>query len=115
MRHFIASLLCAASLLPSLGQAGDAAPPPTSLYISPEHPVFRRVASSGHADLLTVEREGILHSQVLTLRGSDPVIELPIPKGGAGKDGAEAIAVISHGLWRELGGNASIIGTRPVR
>jgi DNA polymerase-3 subunit delta' len=30
--------------------------PPRSLTLPPEHPVFRRVASSGHADLLTVER-----------------------------------------------------------
>jgi len=30
---------------------------PTSLYVAPDHPVFRRVASSGHADLLTIERE----------------------------------------------------------
>ena len=29
---------------------------PSSLALPPEHPVFRRVASSGHADLLTVER-----------------------------------------------------------
>jgi DNA polymerase III subunit delta' len=29
---------------------------PSSLALSPEHPVFRRVASNGHADLLTVER-----------------------------------------------------------
>jgi len=29
---------------------------PTALSLPPEHPVFRRVASSGHADLLTVER-----------------------------------------------------------
>jgi DNA polymerase-3 subunit delta' len=29
---------------------------PASLALPPEHPVFRRVASSGHADLLTVER-----------------------------------------------------------
>lgn len=35
---------------------GDAAPPET-LYIAPENPVFRRVASGGHADLMTVERE----------------------------------------------------------
>ncbi len=26
------------------------------LYVAPDHPVFRRVASGGHADLLTVER-----------------------------------------------------------
>lgn len=33
------------------------AAPVTSLHIPPEHPVFRRVASGGHADLLTVERQ----------------------------------------------------------
>lgn len=38
------------------GLFGDAAPP-ESLYIAPDHPVFRRVASAGHADLMTVERE----------------------------------------------------------
>jgi len=30
--------------------------PPESLALSPDHPVFRRVASGGHADLLTLER-----------------------------------------------------------
>jgi DNA polymerase III subunit delta' len=30
--------------------------PPTSLALPPEHPVFKRVAAGGHADLLTVER-----------------------------------------------------------
>jgi DNA polymerase-3 subunit delta' len=38
------------------GLFGDAPPLPTSLALPPEHPVFRRVAASGHADLLTVER-----------------------------------------------------------
>lgn len=38
------------------GLFGDA-PAATSLYVAPENPVFRRVASAGHADLLTVERE----------------------------------------------------------
>jgi DNA polymerase-3 subunit delta' len=33
-----------------------AAPPPRSLEIAPDHPVFRRVAAAGHADLLTLER-----------------------------------------------------------
>jgi DNA polymerase III subunit delta' len=35
---------------------GDAAPV-ENLYVAPENPVFRRVASGGHADLMTVERE----------------------------------------------------------
>jgi len=44
------------------GQGGEAglfgAPEaPTSLRLDPEHPVCRRVASGGHADLLTVERQ----------------------------------------------------------
>ncbi|HIV70708.1 MAG TPA: alpha-2-macroglobulin, partial [Candidatus Aquabacterium excrementipullorum] len=30
--------------------------------------------------LVTVEREGVIDSRVLTLKGSDPTIELPIPK-----------------------------------
>ena len=38
------------------GPSGGAAPV-TSLHIGPDHPVFRRVASGGHADLLTVERQ----------------------------------------------------------
>jgi len=33
-----------------------AAAPPKSLALAPAHPVFRRVASGGHADLLTLER-----------------------------------------------------------
>jgi DNA polymerase-3 subunit delta' len=32
------------------------APEPTSLAVPPDHPVFRRVASGGHADLCVVER-----------------------------------------------------------
>lgn len=30
---------------------------PDTLHVAPEHPVFRRVASGGHADLVVVERE----------------------------------------------------------
>ena len=30
--------------------------PPDSIAVSPDHPVFRRVASGGHADLMTLER-----------------------------------------------------------
>jgi len=41
------------------GQGGGglfAAPPPETLALSPDHPVFRRVAARGHADLEVVER-----------------------------------------------------------
>jgi hypothetical protein len=35
--------------------------------------------------LITVEREGVLHSRVLTLRGSNPVVEVAIPKNAEGE------------------------------
>ena len=38
------------------GAGGLFAAPPVSLAVAPEQPVFRRVASGGHADLLVVER-----------------------------------------------------------
>ena len=38
------------------GGGGLFAAPPSTLAVPPEHPVFRRVASGGHADLLVVER-----------------------------------------------------------
>ncbi|HXQ50190.1 MAG TPA: DNA polymerase III subunit delta' [Stellaceae bacterium] len=38
------------------GAAGLFAAAPASLAIAPDHPVFRRVASGGHSDLLVVER-----------------------------------------------------------
>ena len=38
--------------------------------------------------LLTVEREGVIDSRVITLRGREPVIELPIPAAAEGSDGS---------------------------
>ena len=40
------------------GLFGDALPtePPDDLHMDEDHPVFRRVASAGHADFLTIER-----------------------------------------------------------
>ncbi|MBT3904965.1 MAG: DNA polymerase III subunit delta' [Rhodospirillaceae bacterium] len=35
---------------------GDAPPAPTSLNISPDNPIFHRVAGGGHSDLLGIER-----------------------------------------------------------
>lgn len=39
------------------GGADNALLPPENLALSSTHPIFRRVVSGGHADLLTVERE----------------------------------------------------------
>lgn len=38
------------------GLFGEAAPAPAGLQLEPDHPVFRRVAAGGHADLVTVAR-----------------------------------------------------------
>ena len=53
---------CARFLLAGQGEAeqgpdlfGETPAPPTSLYLEPEHEVFRRVAAGGHADLRTLE------------------------------------------------------------
>ncbi|MEX2616763.1 MAG: DNA polymerase III subunit delta' [Alphaproteobacteria bacterium] len=48
-RHLLAGPVAAEA-----GLFGDV--PAADLSLDPEHPVFRRVASGGHADLLTVER-----------------------------------------------------------
>jgi len=41
---------------PDLFDGGSPATAPDSLYLAPEHSVFRRVAAGGHSDLITVER-----------------------------------------------------------
>jgi DNA polymerase-3 subunit delta' len=46
-------------------------PAPDTLYIEPEDPVFRRVASSGHSDLITLERE--FNPETNRMRSSIPV------------------------------------------
>ena len=40
--------------------------------------------------LVTVKREGVLHAQVLTLRGDKPIVELAIPRGDGQAEAAEA-------------------------
>jgi DNA polymerase-3 subunit delta' len=44
---------------------------PGTLYIEPEDPVFRRVASGGHSDLITLERE--FNPETNRMRSSIPV------------------------------------------
>jgi DNA polymerase-3 subunit delta' len=44
------------------GLFGGAPPPPTSLAIGSDHPVFRRVAAGGHADLQVLET-GMIHPE----------------------------------------------------
>lgn len=57
-RYLLASPGLAAEAATAPGLFGEPGPAraPESLYVAPEHPVFRRTAAGGHADLLTVER-----------------------------------------------------------
>ena len=54
LAYRFARYLLAGPVSAEAGLFGDA--PAADLSLDPEHPVFRRVASGGHADLLTVER-----------------------------------------------------------
>lgn len=70
------------------GLFGDVAPP-TSLYVAPTDPVFRRVAASGHADLVTIEREfdekrGRLKTEISVeaVRRIHPFLQLTAAEGG---------------------------------
>jgi DNA polymerase-3 subunit delta' len=70
------------------GLFGDIAPP-TSLHVAPENPVFRRVASAGHADLVTVEREfdekkGRLKTEISVeaVRRIHPFLRMTAAEGG---------------------------------
>ncbi|MBU6476153.1 MAG: ATP-binding protein, partial [Alphaproteobacteria bacterium] len=63
--------------------------PPTSLYVPPDDPVFRRVAAGGHADLVTVEREydekrGRLKSEISVdaVRRIHPFLRMTAAEGG---------------------------------
>ncbi len=82
------------------GLFGDALEVPTAgtLYQSPESPLFHRVASGGHADLLTVERslneKGKLRSEIVVddVRDISAFMRLTAAEGGwrvAIIDGAE--------------------------
>ncbi|HIJ42675.1 MAG: DNA polymerase III subunit delta' [Rhodospirillales bacterium] len=67
------------------------APPAAAenLYVGPSEPVFRRVASGGHADLLTIERTahpttGKMRSEIAVddIRGIAPFLSLTAAEGG---------------------------------
>ncbi len=89
----------------SAGLFGDVALP-VSLYLSPDDPVFRRVAAGGHADLVTVEREydekrGRLKSDISVdaVRRIHPFLRMTAAEGGwrvVIVDGADALNASSQ-------------------
>ncbi|HYN20869.1 MAG TPA: ABC transporter permease, partial [Thermoanaerobaculia bacterium] len=91
------------------------------LFLRPNFPGFRRVAAYRNEDVTMDSADG----QARVVRGISAsaelfeVLETRTALGRAfqpGDDrvGAEPVVVLSHGLWRELGGDASVLG-RPVR
>ena len=82
-------------------------------------PGFRRVAAHRHADVTLREGDaptrllpGITSSaELFDVLGARPFMGRTFREGDD-LQGAEPVAVISYGLWRELGANASIVGSR---
>ncbi|HVG08819.1 MAG TPA: ADOP family duplicated permease [Thermoanaerobaculia bacterium] len=91
------------------------------LHLRPDFQGFRRVAAIRNQDL-TLELDGqsmrLLHATVSSAElfevlGTGAFLGRTF-KPGEDLTGAEPVAVLSYGLWQELGGDASILG-RPVR
>lgn len=71
------------------GLFGTVPASPTSLYVDPASPVFRRMAAGGHADLLTIERHvdektGKQRSEIIVddVRAIGPFLGLTPAEGG---------------------------------
>ncbi|HXU30007.1 MAG TPA: ADOP family duplicated permease [Thermoanaerobaculia bacterium] len=89
------------------------------LYLRPHFPGFSRMAAMTTQDS-TLELPGeplrMVHGTLATAELFDVLGTAPLLgrtfKAGDDLAGAEPVAVLSHGLWRELGGDASILGRR---
>ena len=71
------------------GLFGTVPAPPTSLYVDPASPIFRRVMAGGHADLLTIEphvdeKTGKRRSEIVVddVRAIGPFLSLTPAEGG---------------------------------
>jgi len=83
-----------------LARGSKAAAPAESLYLAPDHPVFRRVAAGGHSDLITAERtvtdDGRLRGEIVVadIRAVVRFFKLTAGEGGwrvAVIDGADTM------------------------
>lgn len=89
------------------------------LFVRPSMEAFRSVAAYTSADA-TLQQEGAPTRLVPTITASAELFQVlgVSPAVGAGfrpgddVPGAEPIIVLSHSLWRELGGDPSIVGER---
>lgn len=89
------------------------------LYLRPNFPGFRRVAAYTVRDV-TLESNsgptrlvpGISSSyELFDVLGARPALGRAF-QAGDDRQGADPVAVLSYGLWQEMGGDASILGQR---
>ncbi|MDF2773550.1 MAG: permease [Geminicoccaceae bacterium] len=89
------------------------------VYLRGNFPGFREVAAHRPADVTLRTGDsptrlvpGIATSaELFDVLGARPLIGRTFQKGEDAQ-GAEPVAVVSYGLWQELGGNSSILGQR---
>ena len=89
------------------------------LYLRPNFPGFRRVAAYTGRDV-TLESNGgptrlvpgiSASYELFDVLGARPALGRGF-QAGDDRQGADPVAVLSYGLWREMGGDASILGRR---
>jgi putative ABC transport system permease protein len=89
------------------------------LYLRPNFPGFRRVAAYTIHDVTLESNDaptrfvpGISAShELFDVLGARPALGRGFQTGDD-RQGADPVAVLSHGLWQEMGGDASILGRR---
>ncbi len=89
------------------------------LYLRPDFPGFQDVAAYAPLDV-TLHREGSpaqlvpgiqASAELFDVLGSRPLLGRGFQKGDDVR-GAERVAVLSYGLWQQLGGDPALVGQR---
>lgn len=91
------------------------------LYIRGRVPGFRDVALFRQRDVIVREDDGVARlvpavnasAELFEVLGASPFLGRAF-RAGDDVPGAEPVAILSFGLWQEMGGSPSILGTRIV-
>ncbi|HYG64992.1 MAG TPA: ABC transporter permease, partial [Thermoanaerobaculia bacterium] len=89
------------------------------LYLRPEFPGFSQVAAYRPEDVTLEPREAPARvltgisatAELFQVLGTRPALGR-VFQPGDDRQGGDPVVVISHGLWQEMGGDASVIGRR---
>ena len=91
------------------------------LYLRPDFPGFQQVAAYRSTGV-TLQQDGVAArlvpgvsatAELFTVLGRTPLLGRGF-QAGDDLQGAEPVALLSYGLWQELGGDASVVGRRLV-